>query len=362
MCNIKRDETWADIEHIAHILHILGIKILYAFYLRQISETLEPRITIRRSCIGKRGFEYNFGNFTVVSVPFWLILATIEFILIFAQSLLVAPTESQRAVSKFHKRAVIISLVTKVSAICLGISLIGCFIWPIDVTGERFTICKHLVAVCHSISDKLVWYVNFLQHFAAKEHIGHIRHFSGIEISNIKRGEFIALTKHIAHTRYIRSIEISNIKRGETFASIKHTGHILHVRCIEMCNIKRGETCATKHSEHIRYISGIEISNVKRGETFATLKHILHILHVRCIEMCNIEFCEFIARTKHKSHTRYILGIKILDAFYFHQFGEIFEPRITSRRSCIGKRGLEYNSGNLIFVSVPCWQLLVTIE
>ena len=129
-----------------------------------------------------------------------------------------------------------------------------------------------------------------------------------------------------------------------------------------MCNIKRGETCTTKHSEHIRYISGIEISNVKRGETFAILKHILHILHVRCIEMCNIEFCEFIARTKHISHTRYILGIKILDAFYFHQFGEIFEPRITSRRSCIGKRGLEHNPGNVIFVSVPCWLIFVTIE
>ena len=129
-----------------------------------------------------------------------------------------------------------------------------------------------------------------------------------------------------------------------------------------MCNIKRGETCATKHSEHIRYISGIEISNIKRGETSASIKHTGHILHVRCIEMCNIEFCEFIARTKHISHTRYILGIKILYAFYLIQKSEIFEPRITSRRSCIGKRGLEHNSGNLIFVSVPCWQLLVTIE
>ena len=84
MCNIKRDETWAAIEHIAHIRHILGIKILYAFYLLQFNEILEPRITTRRSCIGKRGFEYNFGNFSVVSVPFWQFLATIEFILIFA--------------------------------------------------------------------------------------------------------------------------------------------------------------------------------------------------------------------------------------------------------------------------------------
>ena len=363
MSNVEYCEIWTAFEHIGHIRHIRSIKILYAFYLRQIFEILEPRIATRRSCIGKRGLEYNLGNVIIVSFPFWLILATIECILIFAQSLLVSTTECQRAVSKFHKRAVIISLVTEVSAACLGIGLIAWFIWcPIDVTGERATIRKHASAGYHIISDKLVWYVNFLQHFAAKEHIVHIRHFSGIEISNIKRGEFIAHTKHIAHTRYIRSIEISNIKRGETFASIKHTGHILHVRCIEMCNIKRGETCATKHSEHIRYISGIEISNVKRGETFAILKHILHILHVRCIEMCNIEFCEFIARTKHISHTRYILGIKILYAFYFHQFGEIFEPRITTRRSCIGKRGFEYNFGNVFWVSVPCWRILATIE
>ena len=209
MCNIKRDETWAVIEHFAHILHILGIKILYAFYLIQKSEIFEPRITSRRSCIGKRGFEYNFENFTVVSVPFWQFLVTIEFILIFAQNLLVSTTESQRAVSIFHIRAVIISLVTEVSAACLGIGLIGCFIWcPIDVTGERATIWKHVFAFCHSSSSEFVWRIDSLQVGTVTEHSVHIRYFRSIEVREVERGELLAMIKQWTHIRHIRCIQI----------------------------------------------------------------------------------------------------------------------------------------------------------
>ena len=180
---------------------------------------------------------------------------------------------------------------------------------------------------------------------------------------NIKRDETWAASEHIAHTRHISGIEISNIKRDETWAAIEHIAHILYIRCIEMCNIKRDETwAASEHIAHILYIRCIEMSNVEFCEPWARTKHISHTRHIPGIEMCNIKRGEWRAESEHIAHIRHILGIKILYAFYLLQFNEILEPRITTRRSCIGKRGLEHNLGNVIFVSVPCWQIFVTIE
>ena len=127
MCNIEFCEIAAIKKHLSHTRYILGIKILYAFYLIQKNEFFEPRKTSRRSCIGKRGLEHNLVGFIILR-PCWLLLATIECILIIAKNLLVSTTESQRAVSIFHPRAVIISLVTEVSAVSLGIGFIDCFI------------------------------------------------------------------------------------------------------------------------------------------------------------------------------------------------------------------------------------------
>ena len=126
MCNIEFCEIAAIKKHLSHTRYILGIKILYAFYLIQKNEFFEPRKTSRRSCIGKRGLEHNLVGFIILR-PCWLLLATIECILIFTQSILVSTTESQRAVSILHPRAVIISLVTEISAIYLGIGLIVYF-------------------------------------------------------------------------------------------------------------------------------------------------------------------------------------------------------------------------------------------
>ena len=196
MSNVEFCEIWAGPEHIGHIRHILGIKILYSFYLRQIIEWLEPLITTRRSCIGKRSIEHNLGNIIiVVSAPSWLRLATIECILIFAQNLLVSTTECQCAVSIFHPRAVIISLVTEVSAIYLGIGLIDCFIWPIDVTGERATTWKHILAICHSSSSEFAWRIDSLQVGTAVEHSEHSRYLRCIELRDIERGELFAPTE-----------------------------------------------------------------------------------------------------------------------------------------------------------------------
>ena len=127
MCNIEFCEIAATKKHLSHTRYILGIKILYAFYLIQKNEIFEPRKTSRRSCIGKRGLEHNLVGFIILR-PCWLLPATIECILIIAKNLLVSTTESQRVVSIFHPRAVIISLVTEVSAVYLGIGLIDCFI------------------------------------------------------------------------------------------------------------------------------------------------------------------------------------------------------------------------------------------
>jgi hypothetical protein len=75
MSNVKRVDTRTGSEHTAHIRHILGIKIHYAFYVLQLVEILEPSITTRRSCIGKRGIEHNSGNVISLRVPVWPILA-----------------------------------------------------------------------------------------------------------------------------------------------------------------------------------------------------------------------------------------------------------------------------------------------
>ena len=69
VCEIERFERPAVTEHIAHIRHVLGVKILNAFYCGQIRAVIEPHITARWSCIGKRSIENHLLDLFIYSRP-----------------------------------------------------------------------------------------------------------------------------------------------------------------------------------------------------------------------------------------------------------------------------------------------------
>lgn len=68
VCEVERGESVAQSEHTLHRRHLLGVKILDAFYIGQFSAVIEPIITNRGSCIGKRSIKDHL--FDILSLRF----------------------------------------------------------------------------------------------------------------------------------------------------------------------------------------------------------------------------------------------------------------------------------------------------
>ena len=117
-------------------------------------------------------------------LPSRWICTTIEFILIFSQSILEAIIKGQCAVSIFHTRASYHG--AEISTFYLGIGLVGSLVFcPFFFAFEFSTKAEHIATLRYQGCYKLTASVDGGEIKTVKEHLTHIRHLRSIEMSNI---------------------------------------------------------------------------------------------------------------------------------------------------------------------------------
>ena len=308
--DVERGKRIAAIEHPAHVRHILGIQILNTYNFGQIIAIIEPPITARWSCIGKRSIEDYLLDIFFLGIPPQIVRFHIKVISSCRLYSLVAECKSSSSIVK-------LSISTSRSKITIR-AAVGFFVVD-HATIKAFEVCavwEHIRTIFYFCCNKLIAGVDGCKSGACIEHAVHIPHLLCIEIREVERSESWATKEHAHHILHLLCIEIRKIERREFLTTIEHIAHIRHLLCIELREIERSESwAAPEHVAHILHLLCFEIREVERWESGAITEHFYHTLHLLCIELREIERREFFTIKEHTWHILHIRCIQIFKAW-----------------------------------------------
>ena len=104
-------------------------------------------------------------------------------------------------------------------------------------TDKMGTAIKHVAGFSHLIGAPAIAGIYRFQMFAAIEHIFHVPHIPGNEVTQVKNSQGFAAQEHTAHVGHFLCVEAAQVKGCQGIAALEHVFHLCHIPTIETTQV-----------------------------------------------------------------------------------------------------------------------------